>query len=130
MYQEMNTKAMPSRKRLFTAVTLGIVGIGLFSYSVIILQRLRLGTGLGVAFLVVAAFAYYEDADRKTLTRAMMVITLIYGVFTFQFVVAVVAACVVYLTAWLTGPDSPLDAPDTRILPVEAATPEEPVADE
>jgi len=45
--------------------------------------------------------------------------------FTGQLPVAVIAACVVYLSAWLTGPDSPVNSPDTEIFPVTQTTTDE-----
>ncbi|MFC7077982.1 hypothetical protein ACFQI6_16270 [Halomicroarcula sp. GCM10025335] len=81
-----------------------------------------LGTGVAFTSFVVASFAYYGDANRQAFTRATIVVVLIFGVFTLQVPIAVIAACVVYLTAWLTGSDSPLNAPDTRIFPVKSTT--------
>ncbi|WP_135828915.1 hypothetical protein [Halorussus halobius] len=116
---------MPPSRRVVTATTLALLGIAALAYSFVFVQRPLLGAGVAVAFFVVAAFAYEGDADRQTLARATIVVTLVYGVFTLQLPLAVVAACVVYLTAWLTGPDSPLDAPDTQVLPVESAAPDD-----
>lgn len=116
---------MPSSRRVAITTTLVVLGIAALFYSFLLVQRPLLGAGVAFAFFVVAAFAYHGDADRQTLTRATIVVTLVYGVFTLQLPVAVVAACVVYLTAWLTGPDSPVDAPDTQVFPVESAAPDE-----
>lgn len=116
---------MPSSRRVAITTTLVVLGIAALFYSFLLVQRPLLGAGVAFAFFVVAAFAYEGDADRQTLTRATIAVTLVYGVFTLQLPVAVVAACVVYLTAWLTGPDSPLDAPDTQVFPVESAAPDE-----
>lgn len=112
---------MPSSKRVPMAAMFVLLGIVALAYSVLVVQQLLLGTGVAFSFFVVAAFLYYGDANRQTLARATIIITLIYGVFTVQLPTAVVAACVVYLTAWLTGSDSPLDAPDTQIFPVKSA---------
>lgn len=116
---------MVTSNRVLTAATLALLGIAVLLYSAIVTQRLLLGAGVAFAFFVVAWFVYYRDADRRTLTHATISVTLVYGVFTMQLPVAVIAACVVYLTAWLTGPNSPLDAPDTQIFPVESVTPDE-----
>jgi hypothetical protein len=116
---------MPSSKRVPTAATFVLLGIVALLYSALAVHQLLLGTGVAFAFFVVAWFVYYGDANRQTLTRATIIVTLIYGVFTLQLPLAVVAACAVYLTAWLTGMDSPLDAPDTRIFPVDSAATEE-----
>lgn len=102
-----------------------LVGIAALLYSVLVVRQVLLGAGVAFAFFVGASFVYYGDTDRRTLIRATIIITLIYGVFTLQLPVAVIAACVVYLTAWLTGPDSPLDAPDTQIIPVGWAVTDE-----
>ena len=102
-----------------------LLGTLAFLYSVVVIQQLLLGTGVAFSFFVVAAFLYYGDANRQTLARATIIITLIYGVFTVQLPVAVVASCIVYLTAWLTGSDSPLDAPDTQIFPVTSSATDE-----
>ncbi|WP_348607532.1 hypothetical protein [Halobaculum rarum] len=112
---------MPSPKRVRIVAAFVLIGIAALLYSVLITYRPFLGTGVALASFVVASFAYYGDDNRKTVTRAAIVVTLIYGVFTLQLPVAVIAACVVYLTAWLTGSDSPLDAPDTQVFPVESA---------
>lgn len=117
---------MPSPKRLPIVVAFVLIGIAAISYSVLVAQRLLLGVGVAFASFVVAVFVYSGGINRQTLTRTTIVVTLIYGVFTLQLPVAVIAACVVYLTAWLTGPDSPLDAPDTRVFPIEPTTTDDP----
>lgn len=116
---------MSSRRRVPIVAAFVLIGIAALLYSVMIVQQPLLGAGIAFAFFVVAVFAYYGDTDRRTLTRATMTVTLIFGVFTLQLPVAIIAACVVYLTAWLTGTDSPLDAPDTQVFPVERATTDE-----
>ena len=116
---------MPSSKRVPIAATFVLLGIVALLYSVLLVGQLLLGTGVAFAFFVVASFVYYGDADRQTLTRATISVTLIYGVFTLQLPVAVIAACVVYLTAWLTGSDSPLGAPDTQVFPVKSTATDE-----
>jgi thiol:disulfide interchange protein len=116
---------MPSSKR--TAIVAGLVlfGIGVFLYAVVIQQLLPHGAGVAVSSFVIAALVYYGGTGRRTLVRAAIVVTLVYGVFTFQLPLAVIAACAVYLSAWLTSVDGPFDAPDTTIFPVERATVEE-----
>ncbi|MFW6437175.1 MAG: hypothetical protein ACOCYZ_06040, partial [Halococcoides sp.] len=95
---------------------LAILAMGAFLYSVLHQQRLLSGLGLGIGSVcvVLACSRYYTETNRRTLTRTTIILTLIYGLLTFQFPVAVVAACIAYLTAWVTGPDSPLDAPETQ----------------
>jgi hypothetical protein len=92
---------------------LGVVGL---AYS-ILLARLLLGAGFAAAAFLVAVLVYYGDTDRRTLVRATMAVTIVYGVVTLQLPMAVIAACVVYLSAWVTGPDSPVDSVDTAIFP-------------
>jgi thiol:disulfide interchange protein len=106
-------------KRIHIIAAFVLLGVAALLYSVIATYQLLLGTGVATASFVVAIFTYYGGTNRKTATRATIIVTLIYGVFTLQLPIAVIAACVVYLTAWLTGSDSPLDAPDTQVFPVE-----------
>ena len=110
---------MPSMKRIHIIAAFVLLGVAALLYSVIATYQLLLGTGVATASFVVAIFTYYGGTNRKTATRATIIVTLVYGVFTLQLPIAVIAACVVYLTAWLTGSDSPLDAPDTQVFPVE-----------
>lgn len=116
---------MPSLKGGHIIAAVVLIGIGGLAYSVLIGGQLLLGVGFALSALVVAALVYYGDAERHTLTRATIAITVVYGVFTGQLPIAVIAACVVYLSAWLTGPDSPLDSPDTEIFPARRTTTEE-----
>ena len=116
---------MPSPKRGYIAAALVLIGIGGFAYSVALIGRVLIGAGFTLSALVVAALVYYGGAERRTLTRATVAVTVIYGVFTGQLPMAVIAACVVYLSAWVTGSDSPLNAPDTEIFPVTQATTDE-----
>jgi thiol:disulfide interchange protein len=106
-------------KRIHIIAAFVLLGVAALLYSVVATYQLLLGTGVATASFVVAIFTYYGGTNRKTATRATIIVTLIYGVFTLQLPIAVIAACVVYLTAWLTGSDSPLDAPDTQVFPVE-----------
>lgn len=111
---------MPSLKRIHVVAVFALFGTAALLYSWLIAYDPLVGTGVAFASFVVASFAYYGDADRQTLTRVTITVTLLYGIFTLQLPVAVIAACVVYLTAWLTGTDSPLDAPETQIFPVDS----------
>ena len=116
---------MPSTKRSYIAAALVLIGIGGFAYLVIVTAQILIGAGFTLSALTVAALVYYGDAERRTLTRATIVVTVVYGIFTGQLPIAVIAASVVYISAWLTGPDSPLNAPDTEIFPVRQTTTEE-----
>ena len=111
---------MPSSKHGPIAATLFLFGIVTVLYSLFLFQQLRLGIGVAVSFFVVGLIVYYGDTARQIATRATIFVTLIYGVFTFQLPFAVVAACIVYLTAWVTGSDSPLDSPDTQVFPAKS----------
>ncbi|WEL16284.1 putative membrane protein [Halorhabdus sp. SVX81] len=99
-------------------------------HSVLFSHQLFLGMAVALASFVIAIFAHYGDPNRKTFTRATIIVTLIYGAFTLQLPIAVIAACVVYLTAWLTGLDSPLNAPDTQFFPIESVATNESDANE
>jgi peptidoglycan biosynthesis protein MviN/MurJ (putative lipid II flippase) len=117
---------MPSPKRRIQIVTaLVIAGIAVLLYSTVVGREPLLGAGLALSSVVVAVFVYYGGTDRQTLTRATIGVTLIYGAFTLQLPVAIIAACAVYLSAWLTGSDSPVNAPDTEIFPVKRTATEE-----
>lgn len=109
---------MPSPKRSHIVAALVLVGIGGFAYSITLLGQVLVGAGVALSAFVAAALVYYGGADRPTLTRVTIAVTVVYGVFTLQLPMAIIAASVVYLAAWLTGADSPLDAPDTEIFPV------------
>ena len=121
---------MPSLKRGYIAAALVLIGVCGLAYSIVILAQTLIGMGFLVSTLIAAMLVYYGDAKRHTLTRVIMAVTIVYGVFTLQLAPAVVAACVVYLSAWLTGPDSPFDAPDTEIFPVRQPTTEESEGDD
>jgi len=115
---------MPSPKRGYIAAALVLIGIGGFAYSVVLIGQVLIGAGFTLSALVVAALVYYGDAERHTLTRYHCCHGCLWG-FTGQLPVAVIAACVVYLSAWLTGPDSPVNSPDTEIFPVTQTTTDE-----
>ncbi|WP_299331076.1 hypothetical protein [Haloplanus sp.] len=116
---------MPSPNRGYVVVALAFAGVGALAYSVVVLQRLAVGAGVAASAFVVATLVYYYGITRRTLTRATIAVTVVYGVFTLQLPLAIIAACVVYLSAWITGPDTPVNAPDTEIIPVDQATTEE-----
>ena len=116
---------MPSPKRGYIVAALVLIGVSGLAYSVVLAGPVLIGAGFALSALVVAALVYYGDAERRTLVRATVAVTVVYGVLTVQLPLAVVAACVVYLSAWVTGPDSPFDAPDTEIFPVRRAATEE-----
>jgi len=112
-------------KRGYIAAALVLIGIGGFAYSVVPDRSGLNWAGFTLSALVVAALVYYGDAERHTLTRATIAVTVVYGVLRVELPVAVIAACVVYLSAWLTGPDSPVNSPDTEIFPVTQTTTDE-----
>jgi hypothetical protein len=113
---------MPSSKRIVAVLVLiGIIGL---AYSVLTGQVI-IEAWLTLSAFGVAALVYYGDSERHTLTRAAIAVTVAYGIFMRQLPMAVIAACVVYLSAWLTGPDSPFNAPDTEIFPTRQTTAEE-----
>ncbi|MGQ3329248.1 hypothetical protein [Halorubrum sp. FL23] len=117
---------MPSNRSGTIVAVLVLIGVAVLLYSTVILQQILRGVGVAVSAFVIAAFVYYGGTDRQTLTRATIAVTVVYGVFTLQLPLAVIAACAVYLSAWLTGSDGPLDAPDTEIFPVERTDTDEP----
>lgn len=125
LYTEQHTDVVPSQSRSYLAVALTLLGIGALLYSVLVLGQFIVGAGVAVAAFATATLVYYYGANRRTLTRATIIVTVVYGVFTLQLPLAIIAACAVYLSAWLTGPDTPFNAPDTEIIPVEQTTTEE-----
>ena len=116
---------MPSTKHSATVAGLILFGIAVFLYAVVVQVNLLFGTGIALSSFITAVLVYYGSTDRPTLVRAAIVVTLVYGVFTLQLPLAIIAACAVYLSAWLTGTDGPFNAPDTAIFPVAQATDEE-----
>ena len=117
---------MPSTKHSATVAGLVLFGVAVFLYAVVLQANLLFGTGVALSSFITAVLVYYGGADRPTLARAAIVVTLVYGVFTLQLPFAIIAACTVYLSAWVTGTDGPFDAPDTEIFPIEEATTEVP----
>jgi hypothetical protein len=111
---------MPSSKRIYIVTGIVLFGIAALVYAWALAYEPLLGTGVAVASFIAALLTYYGDANRETLTRVAIAVTIVYGTFTFQLPIAVIAACIVYLTAWLTGTDSPLESPDTQIFPIDS----------
>ncbi|ELZ58639.1 MULTISPECIES: hypothetical protein [Halorubrum] len=116
---------MPSNEHTGLVAALAAIGVVVPLYAFVLQRQFLPGLGVGLSALVVAALVYRDGTGRRTLARGTIVVTVLYGAFTFQLPVAVVAACAVYLSAWLTGPDSPLGAPDTEIVPVEPGVTED-----
>jgi len=116
---------MPSLNRSYIVIALLLIGIGGFAYSILLIGQLLIGAAIAFSAFVVAALVYYGGTDRRTLIRGTIAVTVIYGVFTLQLPMAVIAACAVYLSAWLTGSDSPFNTPDTEIFPARQAHSEE-----
>jgi chromate transport protein ChrA len=117
---------MPSPKRRIQIVAaLIIAGVVALLYSIVVTQEFLLGVSIALSSLVIAVFVYYGGTDRKTLTRVTIGVTIVYGAVSLQLPLAIIAACAVYLSAWLTGPDSPFDAPDREIFPVKQTATED-----
>ncbi|OYR41267.1 hypothetical protein DJ82_05695 [Halorubrum sp. Ib24] len=117
---------MPSpKRRIQIGAALIVAGVVALLYSIVVTQELLLGVSIALSFLVIAVFVYYGGTDRKTLTRVTIGVTIVYGAVSLQLPLAIIAACAVYLSAWLTGPDSPFDAPDTEIFPVKQTATED-----
>ncbi|ELZ37486.1 hypothetical protein [Halorubrum tebenquichense] len=110
---------MPSDEHTGLVAALVAIGVVVPLYTVVVSQRLLPGLGVGLSALVTAALVARDGAGRGTLVRATMAVSVVYGAFTLQLPVAVIAACAVYLSAWVTGADSPFGAPDTEIVPIE-----------
>jgi hypothetical protein len=86
---------MSSTDRTSVAAAFALLGVVGLAYSTL-LARLLLGAGFAAAAFLVAVLVYYGDTDRRTLVRATMAVTIVYGVVTLQLPMAVIAACVVY----------------------------------
>ncbi|WP_232688604.1 hypothetical protein [Halobacterium zhouii] len=87
-----------------------VAGVLVLLYSLLVLHQPLVGVGIAFALFVAAVLLHAGGADRRTVAGVTMAVTVVYGVFTLQLPAAVVAACVVYLTAWVTSPDGPFDA--------------------
>ncbi|NIB99473.1 hypothetical protein [Halobacterium sp. R2-5] len=99
------------------AVLVGVLGL---LYVGAIANEIIVGFGFAVACGVVAVLLYAGGTNRETVAAVTMGACVVYGVFTLQFPTAVVAACVVYLTLWVTDEDGPFDATPPAIIPEQA----------
>jgi branched-subunit amino acid ABC-type transport system permease component len=107
---------MPSTTRALSIFAVA-AGISAVLYSFFLAFEPLLGLGVGVACFTVAVLLYAGGTNRETVAAVTMGATVVYGVFTLQFPTAVVAACVVYLTLWVTDEDGPFDASPPTIIP-------------
>ena len=107
---------MASTPRILAAGS-AVAGVLVLLYSLLVLAQPLVGAGIAFALFVAAALLHAGGTDRKTVVGVTMAVTVIYGVFTFQLPAAIVAACVVYLTAWVTSPDGPFDAAPPDFFP-------------
>lgn len=110
---------MPSTTTELAALA-ALAGVLAVLYGFFLAFEPLLGLGVGVACFVVAALLYAGGTNRETVAAVTMGACVVYGVFTLQFPTAVVAACVVYLTLWVTGEDGPFDATPPAIIPEQA----------
>ncbi|WP_353633824.1 hypothetical protein ABSL23_11265 [Halobacterium sp. NMX12-1] len=93
------------------AGVLGLLYVGAIANEIVV------GLAVALGFAVVAVLLYAGGTNRETVAAVTMGATVVYGVFTLQFPTAVVAACVVYLTLWVTDEDGPFDASPPTIIP-------------
>jgi hypothetical protein len=107
---------MPSRATELAALAV-MCGLLALLYAASIAHRPLLGLGTTVACLVVAALLYAGDTNRDTVAGVAMVVTVVYGVFTLQLPAAMVGACVISLTPWVTDADGSFDATPPAIFP-------------
>ncbi|MUV61034.1 hypothetical protein [Halobacterium sp. CBA1126] len=107
---------MPSTTRALSILAVA-VGVSALLYSFFLAFEPLLGLGVGVACFTIAALLYAGGTNRETVAAVTMGACVVYGVFTLQFPLAVVAACVVYLTLWVTDPDGPFDATPPSVIP-------------
>lgn len=119
---------MPSNARILSGLAI-VAGVLAVLYGVSIAHQLLLGVGAGVACFVVAALLYAGGTNRETVAAVAIAATVVYGAFTFQLPAAMVAACAVYLTLWVTDPDGPFDATPPRIFPADALGEDAPAND-
>jgi chromate transport protein ChrA len=106
---------MPSTARSLSIVAV-VAGVLVVLYSFLLAHEPLLGLGAAIVCFVAAALLHTGDTDRETVAAVAMAVTVLYGVFTFQLPAAIVAACVVYLTLWVTDPDGPYDATPPAII--------------
>ena len=106
---------MPSTSTQLAALSVLAGALGLL-YVGAIANEIIVGLAIAVGFGVVAVLLYAGGTNRETVAAATMGACVVYGVFTLQFPVAVVAACVVYLTLWVTDEDGPFDATPPAVI--------------
>lgn len=111
---------MPSTTQVLAFATLA-AGLLAAAYLAALSRELVLAVGVVIAAITVAALFLGGDPNREMVAAVTMAVTVVYGVFTLQLAAAVVAACVVYLTLWVTGADGPFDATPPRLFPERAA---------
>ena len=93
--------------RSLAAASLALFGFVALAYSLLIAAQPLFGLGV-FALALAVAYAVATDADRReTAMWAAIGVVVLYGVLTLQFLLTVVAACTIYLTAWVTGPGGP-----------------------
>ncbi|MCD2204470.1 hypothetical protein [Halobacterium sp. KA-6] len=99
------------------AVIAALAGVLGLLYVGAIANEIVVGLAVALGCAVVAVLLYAGGTNRETVAAVTMGATVVYGVFTLQFPTAVVAACVVYLTLWVTDPDGPFDASPPSVIP-------------
>jgi|GEM_PF-377552 len=92
------------------AGVLGLLYVGAIANEIVV------GLAVALGFAVVAVLFYAGGTNRETVAAVTMGACVVYGVFTLQFPMAVVAACVVYLTLWVTDEDGPFDAAPPTVI--------------
>lgn len=103
------------------AVIAALAGVLGLLYVGAIANEIVVGLAVALGCAVVAVLLYADGTNRETVAAVTMGATVVYGVFTLQFPTAVVAACVVYLTLWVTDPDGPFDATPPTLFPEQTA---------
>ena len=97
---------MPSA-RLVGAVGVAVLGLAALVYSVLVTHQPILGLS-ALAACILGAFAVAGRVDRRrALTWVVILLVVLLGFVLTRPIVAVIAACAVYLTSWLTGPSGP-----------------------
>jgi hypothetical protein len=86
-------------------------------YAGAVANEIILGLGITVGFGAAAVLLYAGGTNRETVAAVTMAACVVYGVFTLQSPIAVVAACVVYLTLWVTDESGPFDATPPTVIP-------------
>lgn len=106
-------RGSPPAWRQAAAVGLGFLAAVVLGYALVVTQQPLAGVLAFAGLLAVAAAAWYghrSAAVRPAITWFAMIAVALYGLFARQFPLAVVAAAVVYLVAWVTGPSGPWSA--------------------